>query len=136
MKSNCQTKIYYKSSDLKTLEYIEKLSGKELITKIAKNGEEITIRQETEDYLNITAQRAFPKTQVAILLQESLPFTLIFDTQPIPVAHEFDWDEINNKKVLINLLELTKDFSVLEDKKAQVVNVSDEDDYMVEEFDI
>jgi hypothetical protein len=119
---------------LKTLEYIEKLSGKELITKMAKNGEEVTIRQETEDYLNITTQRAFPKSQVAILLQESLPFPLIFDTQTIPVAHEFDWDTINNKKISINLLVLKKDFSAIKDKKLDTQDSKDDD--MVEEFDI
>lgn len=133
MKSNCQTKIYYKSSDVKTLEYIEKLSGKEIVTKVAKNGEEITIRQETEDYLNITTQRAFPKTQVAILLQESLPFPLLFDTQPIPVSREFSWEEINAKKVFIDILSLKREFQVLQENKRKSV---DEDSELVEEFDI
>jgi type IV secretion system protein VirD4 len=119
MKSNCQTKIYYKTSDIKTLEYIEKLSGKELVTKMAKNGEDFTIRQETEDYLNITTQRALPKSQVAVLLQESLPFPLVFDTQPIPVKEEFDWEIINNFHVDIDVLDLEKGFSVLQDKKIQ-----------------
>ena len=114
IKSNCQTKIYYKSSDIKTLEYIEKLSGKELVSKITKNGNETTIRQDTQDYLNITKQRALPKSQVAILIQESLSEPLIFDAYPIPVAHPFDWESDNSRYSEMALLTLEKNYTVEE----------------------
>ncbi len=114
IKSNCQTKIYYKSSDVKTLEYIEKLSGKELVSKITKQGNETTIRQDVQDYLNITKQRALPKSQVAILIQESLNEPNIFDTYPIPVAHPFDWKTDNNRYSEMTLLKLEKNYTVKE----------------------
>lgn len=116
IKSNCQTKIYYKSSDIKTLEYIEKLSGKELVSKITKNGNDTTIRQDVQDYLNITKQRALPKSQVAILIQESLSEPLIFDTYPIPVAHSFDWESDNNRYSEMALLTLEKNYTAEEFK--------------------
>lgn len=122
IKSNCQTKIYYKSSDIKTLEYIEEMSGKELVTKVSKKGNESTFRQEQEEYLNITKQRALPKSQVAILIQESLCEPLIFDTYPVPVAHPFDWDISNNLLVEIELNTMEKSFvteEFLNEKKQQ-----------------
>lgn len=129
IKSNCQTKIYYKSSDIKTLEYIEKISGKELVSKITKNGNDTTIRQDVQDYLNITKQRALPKSQVAILIQESLSEPLIFDTYPIPVSHPFDWETDNNRYSEMALLTLEKNYAVEEfsnTKKEQPKNVSKE----------
>ncbi len=119
IKSNCQTKIYYKSSDIKTLEYIEKLSGKELVSKITKNGNDTTIRQDVQDYLNITKQRALPKSQVAILIQESLSEPLIFDTYPIPVSHPFDWETDNNRYSEMALLTLEKNYTVEEFKESK-----------------
>jgi type IV secretion system protein VirD4 len=119
IKSNCQTKIYYKSSDIKTLEYIEKLSGKELVSKITKNGNDTTIRQDTQDYLNITKQRALPKSQVAILIQESLSEPLIFDTYPIPVSHPFDWESDNNRYSEMALLKLDKNYTIEEFKESK-----------------
>ncbi len=151
IKSNCQTKIYYKTSDLKTLEYIEKLSGKELVSKITKNGSDTTIRQDTQDYLNITKQRALPKAQVAILIQESLGCPLIFDTYPIPVKEPFDWSISNNKVVDIELQTLEKYFVVqelqdskkttIEDKKQKIVSKetdkqTDEEIVSVKKFEI
>lgn len=130
IKSNCQTKIYYKSSDVKTLEYIEKLSGKELVSKITKNGNDTTIRQDTQDYLNITKQRALPKSQVAILIQESLSEPLLFDTCPIPVAHPFDWESSNNEYCEVRCINLKKNYTVKEfqetKKEAKNTSVSNE----------
>lgn len=126
IKSNCQTKIYYKSSDIKTLEYIEKLSGKELVSKITKNGNETTIRQDVQDYLNITKQRALPKSQVAILIQESLYEPLLFDTCPVPVAHPFDWESENNKYCEVRFINLDKNYTVKEfqERKKEPKNTS------------
>ena len=45
IKDNCQTKIYYKSSDDRTLKYIELLSGLELVSQITKRGHETTVKQ-------------------------------------------------------------------------------------------
>jgi len=128
IKSNCQTKIYYKSSDVKTLEYIEKLSGKELVSKITKSGNETSIKQEQEEFLNITRQRALPKSLVAILLQESLCEPLLFDTSPIPVAHPFDWKEYNDSFVHFEIKRLEKEFDVNEIKAKKKANENFEDE--------
>lgn len=135
IKSNCQTKLYYKSSDISTIEYIEKLSGMELVSKATKNGMELTIRQEQETLLNINRQRALPKARVALLIQESLPKPLILDSSPIKVLQTFDWAHINSKKILNHFTKLEKAFSVNEAKK-KVNKVNKEVDEINFEDDI
>jgi type IV secretion system protein VirD4 len=112
IKDNCQTKIYYKTSDDTTLKYIELLSGLELVSQITKQGNETTIRQLQEPHMNITRLRALPRSRVAILIEENLNEVKIFQTSPIPVRHPFDWHEINAKAVTIASYTLEKAFSV------------------------
>lgn len=111
IKDNCQTKIYYKTSDDKTLKYIELLSGMELVSQITKKGHEITIRQTQEEYMNITRLRALPRSRVAILIDENLNEVKIFQTAPIPVKHKFDWAPINSKQAQFFKFELKKEFA-------------------------
>lgn len=120
LKSNCQTKIYYKSSDVRTLEYIEKMCGEELVTKMSIQGETRTIRQETETFFNLIRQRALPKSNVAILIDESIAKTYIFDTQPIPVSRKFNWQNINTQKRDVNVKRISKFFNLLEKKQKNV----------------
>ncbi|MDN5125877.1 TraM recognition domain-containing protein [Aliarcobacter butzleri] len=112
IKDNCQTKIYYKSSDDKTLKYIELLSGLELVTQKSKKGNETTIRQQQEAHMNITRLRALPRAKVAVLIEENLNEIKIFQTSPIPVKNKFNWDEINSKEIFIKKLFLLKAFKV------------------------
>ena len=112
IKDNCQTKIYYKSSDDKTLKYIELLSGLELVTQKSKKGNETTIRQQQEAHMNITRLRALPRAKVAVLIEENLNEIKIFQTSPIPVKNKFNWDEINSKEISIKKLFLLKAFKV------------------------
>jgi type IV secretion system protein VirD4 len=112
IKDNCQTKIYYKSSDDTTLKYIELLSGLELVSQITKKGHETIIRQMQEPHMNITRLRALPRSQVAILIDESLNQVHLFQTSPIPVKHKFYWSKINAKKVSITNFKLDKSFYV------------------------
>jgi type IV secretion system protein VirD4 len=112
IKDNCQTKIYYKTSDDKTLQYIELLSGLELVSQVTKKGHETTIRQMQEEHMNITRLRALPRSSVAILIEENLNEMKIFQTSPIPVKQKFDWMEINSKHVNIQKFELKKEFAV------------------------
>jgi type IV secretion system protein VirD4 len=112
IKDNCQTKIYYKTSDDKTLKYIELLSGLELVTQISKKGHEFTIRQMQEEHMNITRLRALPRSRVAVLIEENLNEVKIFQTSPIPVKHKFDWTEINERQVEIKKFDLKKEFAV------------------------
>lgn len=108
IKDNCQTKIYYKSSDDTTLKYIELLSGLELVSQKSKNGNDTTIRQLQEAHMNITRLRALPRAKVAILLEENLNEIKIFQTSPISVKNKFDWDAINKTKIQIVKFELQK----------------------------
>ncbi len=112
IKDNCQTKIYYKTSDDTTLKYIELLSGLELVSQVTKKGHETTIRQMQEEHMNITRLRALPRSAVAILIEENLNEMKIFQTSPIPVKHKFDWTGINAKQVKIPKFELKKAFAV------------------------
>lgn len=112
IKDNCQTKIYYKTSDDKTLKYIELLSGLELVSQISKKGHEFTIRQQQEEHMNITRLRALPRSRVAILIEENLNEVKIFQTAPIPVRHKFDWSAINEKQLQLTKFELKKEFEV------------------------
>lgn len=117
IKSNCQTKLYYKSSDTKTIEYIELLGGSELVTKFTINGVERSLKQEQESYLNVNKQRALPKAKVGILIHESIPKPFIIDTSPVQVKEKFDWEKLNNIAVKVEKIELEKDFDVFVKKK-------------------
>ncbi len=135
IKSNCQTKLYYKSSDTKTIEYIELLGGSELVTKFTINGVERTIKQEQESYLNINIQRALPKAKVGILIHESIPKPFIIDTAPVQVKEKFDWESINNKVVKMDVSNFNKKFDVLEKKKLSV-EMNDNEVETTEKFEI
>lgn len=112
IKDNCQTKIYYKSSDDKTLKYIELLSGLELVSQVSKKGSETTVRQMQEPHMNITRLRALPRARVAILIEEDSNQVHIFQTAPVPVRHPFDWKEINGNNIEVSKFKLQKSFTV------------------------
>jgi type IV secretion system protein VirD4 len=110
--SNCQTKLFYKSSDLETLEYIEKLSGKELVTQMTKNEYTLTMRQTQEEYLSITRLRALKRDRVAVLIAESLNCPVIIQTWHIEVAQKFNWQPYQVAKQQVVVTNLQKNFSV------------------------
>lgn len=110
--SNCQTKLFYKSSDLETLEYIEKLSGLELVTQTTKQNSTTTIRQNQEPLLNITRLRALKRDRVAILIAESLNAPVIVQTWHIEVKHKFDWSKYDKCEFKVEVTKLSKTFRV------------------------
>lgn len=114
IKSNCQLKIYYKSSDVETLEYIEKLGGLELVSKITKSGNETSIRQEQESLLNTTRLRALPRQFVGVLISESLNEPKIIQSYFVKTDGKFDWSIYNQKIVEIEQTKLNKAFSIFE----------------------
>ncbi len=127
--SNCQTKFFYKSSDIETLEYIEKLSGKELVTQMSKTKYDITIRQTQEDYLNITRLRALKRERVSILIAEALPSPLVVQTWHINVKHKFNWSIHKEYIEKVQITTLNKKFKVSnrieEFESTNVVNPSE-----------
>jgi len=91
--SNCNVKIFYKISDKTTLEYVEKIGGKELVTKFSKSIEKgDTFSQDLEDHLNATKIRALPRQSVGIVIAEALPSAEIIQTNYVEVSKTFDWD--------------------------------------------
>jgi type IV secretion system protein VirD4 len=119
--SNCQTKIMYKSSDIETLEYIEKISGKELVTQMSKNEYSLTMRQTQEDYLNITRLRAIKRDRVSVLIAESLPSPVITQTWHIEVKHKFDWKPYLSTNYKPKITKLSKQYTVKKDIDVQNV---------------
>ena len=103
--SNCNVKLFYKISDMTTLEYVEKIGGKELVTKYATdiNGQ-TRISQDQEEFLNATRIRALPRSQVAILIAEALPQPIIVQTNFVAVTQQFDWSKYNKADNNIRLL--------------------------------
>ncbi|QOP45541.1 type IV secretory system conjugative DNA transfer family protein [Sulfurimonas paralvinellae] len=110
--SNCQTKLFYKSSDIETLEYIEKISGLELVTQTTKHQSDITIRQIQEPLLNITRLRALKRDRVAVLIVESLNTPVIVQTWHIEVKQKFDWSKHDKLIFKPKVSQLSKDFRV------------------------
>lgn len=94
--SNCNLKLFYKISDKATLEWVEKMGGKELVSKFSKKGNDTNITQETEDNLNTTRLRAMPRAGTAVVFAEVDPAPVIIDTNFIAVSKEFDWDKYEN----------------------------------------
>lgn len=143
LKSNCQTKIYYKTSDEKTLNYIELLGGLEIVSQISKKENEITIRQQQEPYTNVTRLRAIPRQLVAVLIAESSNMPVIFQTAPVRVKEPFDWSEINERRVKTESKSLDKKYTVAGVKKQNssvekknTKNSGDETVVSTEKFDI
>jgi len=108
--SNCNVKLFYKISDMTTLEYVEKIGGKELVTKYMTSIDGQTrLSQDQEDYLNATRIRALPRMGVAILVAEALPKPEIIQTNFVAVSREFDWSEYNKPQEQTYLLTSQKE---------------------------
>ena len=118
--SNCQTKLFYKSSDFETLRYIQELSGKELVTQISKRNEVTTINQTQEDYLNITRLRALKRDRVAVLICEALNAPAIVQTWHIEVKHKFDWSKYTSTTNEMKVTELKKIYKIKEAEKEEL----------------
>ncbi len=125
--SNCQTKLFYKSSDLETLRYIQELSGKELVTQISKRNEVTTINQTQEDYLNITRLRALKRDRVAVLICEALNAPAIVQTWHIEVKHKFDWSKYIIMINEIKVTELKKIHKIQEEEQEEIPNNENEE---------
>jgi hypothetical protein len=126
--SNCQTKLFYKSSDIETLEYIQTLSGKELVTQISKQNETTTIRQTQEDYLNITRLRALKRDRVAVLICEALNAPVIVQTWHIEVEHKFNWSKYITTFNEVKVSQLKKLYKVKEAQEEELYHDKNKDD--------
>lgn len=105
--SNCNVKMFYKISDKTTLEYVEKIGGKELVTKFSKSIEKgDTFSQDLEDYLNATKIRALPRQSVGIVIAEALPTAEIIQTNFVAVDEEFDWGKYEKPDSRISLADI------------------------------
>jgi len=92
--SNCNVKMFYKISDKTTLEYVEKIGGKEAVSSFSTNDKnEKRIAQTLEEVINTTKVRALPRQGVGIIIAEELNEPMIVRTNYIPVTQEFNWDE-------------------------------------------
>jgi len=90
--SNCNVKLFYKISDKLTLEYVEKIGGKEYVTSYSTSvSGQSNISQKQEDYLNATKIRALPRQKVAIVIAEALPKPEIIQTNFVKTSRQFDW---------------------------------------------
>ena len=89
---NCNVKMFYKISNKSTLEYVEKIGGKEAVTAFSVAGDgETKISQQTEDMMNATRVRAMPRQGVGIIIAEALPETIMVRTNFVGVSQEFNW---------------------------------------------
>lgn len=122
--SNCNIKVFYKISDLKTLEYIEKISGLEAVTKYSQIENARNFSQELEASINTTIMRALPRSQVAILIAEALPSARIIKTNFIEVKEEFNWNFFNEKKSFFCFNEDLYNFDNEKDLKKYIENDS------------
>ncbi len=112
IKSNCQLKVYYKSSDIETLEYIEKLGGLDLVTKVRKTDGMTALNQDQEPLFNITRQRAMPRQFVGILISEALAEPKIIQSWFVATNGKFDWEVYNSIKITVDETILKKGFSI------------------------
>jgi type IV secretion system protein VirD4 len=135
IKSNCQLKIYYKSSDIETVNYIEKISGLELITKATKEGNSTRITQDVQPYFNISKQRALPKSRVAVAIDENDPFIKVFQTWPIKTNFKpIKWDNYFVEKTTF-IPKIEKEYNLLKkDKKDN--NENEKNDEKNQKIDI
>jgi len=92
--TNCSVKLFYKISDLETLQYVEKLGGVEPITKYSERGTDKIISQDTEPLLNSTRIRAMWFQKNAILIAEYLNTAVFIQTSHISVSHPFEWEKL------------------------------------------
>ena len=90
---NSNFKIFYKSSNLTTLDYIETVGGVEAITKLANKDNQSSYSQDFESYLNTTKIRALPRTAVAVVIAEFLPYPQIIQTNFVATKKEYDWTQ-------------------------------------------
>ncbi len=114
---NCNFKMFYKSSNLDTLNYINEVGGVEAITKISTKDGTHNFSQDYESYLNATKIRALPRTMVGVIIAEYLPYPQIIQTNFIAVENQFNWSKYTNatKK---QYKDIEADSHLVDDKKA------------------
>lgn len=90
--SNCNVKMFYKISDKQTLEYVEKIGGKEAVTAFGLNQDgDYRITQQLEEVMNATRIRALPRQGVGIVIAEQMNEPIVVRTNFVAVSQEFDW---------------------------------------------
>jgi len=139
--SNCNVKIFYKISDKSTLEYVEKISGKDAVSMISINDKsETTIKQQLEEVINATKIRALPRQGVAIVIAEELNQPHIIRTNYIEVSKEFDWEKYENFEDLSyfnKINSLKNDTIIISDKeKIEKFKISISETKILENSDI
>lgn len=93
--SNCNVRLFYKPFDPATLQMLELVGGKELVTNFSRNGNSDTISQSTEPLLNVTRVRALPRAGVYLLVADALNTPKIVQSNFIETRGKFDWHKYN-----------------------------------------
>lgn len=102
--TNCSMKLFYKISDLYTLEYVEKLGGNiQVSTHTLKGSNESSYSFNVEPLLNATQIRAMWYAQNAILIAEYFNTAFFTAVSFIPVENSFDWITRDNYEPDIQL---------------------------------
>lgn len=115
--TNCSVKLFYKISDLETLQYVEKLGGVEPITKYSERGTDKIISQDTEPLLNSTRIRAMWFQKNAILIAEYLNTAVFIQTSHISVSHLFEWRKTQKKQTSVKRVFFRKTIKIEAMKK-------------------
>lgn len=108
--SNCNVKLFGKQSTKEDLEYLQLVGGKEYVTAFGNMGNAQTLRQQTEDNLNVTRQRAYPKNRVMTAIIEAFPMGLAVYSSPIKVESRFDFSTYDQIPVQPEEVRLDKKF--------------------------
>jgi hypothetical protein len=116
---NCNLKIFYKTSNLTTLNYLKEIGGLEAVTKTNIATNQHSYSQDFEEFLNTTKIRALPRTLVAIIVAESLPYPQLINTNFIETTQKFDYSKYRNfgKKDAYAKINLAKRDTLTVDKK-------------------
>lgn len=125
--SNCNVKLFGKQSTKEDIEYLRLIGGIEPITAYGMNVRADTLRQENEEYLNVTRQRALPMSKTMTLIAEAFPTSLHVYSSPVPVSAKWDYSHIDNLDVKTDGVMLNKKFNLqnterenLEDSKGEL----------------
>ncbi len=133
--------MFYKISDKQTLEYVEKIGGKEAVTAFGLNQDgDYRITQQLEDVMNATRIRALPRQGVGIVIAEQMNEPIVVRTNFVAVSQEFDWDkyEFPEDKDLFAGIDDTviKEDQVSDDEKLEKFKISMEKTELLENSDI
>jgi hypothetical protein len=99
--SNCNAKMFFKTSNATTLQYLEDVSGNESVIYESYNEnnlQQYNNRTGTEPYLARTRIRNLWLERVAVLIAEMHNYPRFVSTAPVVTSGEFDWSKYEIKR--------------------------------------